>query len=115
MPTMVREAWTDQRLDDLQKHMDEGFREVKAEIRSLRAEIRGEGQSLRTELKGEMSSLRTELKGEMDSLRTELTGEMDSLRTELKGEIEKLGARIDRLTYTLIAGLVGLVATHYLG
>jgi len=104
MPTMVREAWTDQRLDDLQKHMDEGFREVKAEIRSLRAEVRGEVQSLRTELKGEMSSLRTELKGEMDSL-----------RTELKGEIEKLGARIDKLTYTLIAGLVGLVATHYLG
>jgi DNA repair exonuclease SbcCD ATPase subunit len=104
MPTMVREAWTDQRLDDLQKHMDEGFREVKAEIRSLRAEVRGEVHSLRTELKGEMSSLRTELKGEMDSL-----------RTELKGEIEKLGARIDKLTYTLIAGLVGLVATHYLG
>ncbi len=101
---MVREAWTDERLGDLQKHMDEGFREVKAEIRSLRAEVRGEVQSLRTELKGEMSSLRTELKGEMDSL-----------RTELRGEIEKLGARIDKLTYTLIAGLVGLVATHYLG
>ena len=90
---MVREAWTDQRLDDLQKHMDEGFAEIKAEIRSLRTEVRSEVQSLRTELKGEMSSL----------------------RTEIKGEIGKLDAKFDRLTYTLIAALIGLLATHYLG
>ena len=71
MPTMVREAWTDERLDDLKDHMDVGFREVKAEIRST--------------------------------------------RTELKQEIRDLSTRLDRLTYTLIAALVGLVATHYLG
>jgi len=71
MPTMVREAWTDARLDDLKDHMDEGFREVKAELRSTRA--------------------------------------------ELKGEIHELNRRFDRLNLTLIAGLIGLVATHYLG
>lgn len=101
---MVREAWTDERLDDLQKHMDEGFREVKAEIRSLRSEFKGEMQSLRSEFKNEVQSLRTELKNEV---------------RELRGEIQDLAARMDakfdRLTYTLIAGLVGLVATHYLG
>ena len=36
---MVREAWTDERLDDLEKHMDEGFREVRAEHRELRGEM----------------------------------------------------------------------------
>jgi hypothetical protein len=71
MPTMAREAWTDERLDDLKELMDENFREVEAEIRST--------------------------------------------RTELKGEIEKLDAKFDRLTYTLIAALIGLLATHYLG
>jgi hypothetical protein len=75
MPTMVREAWTDERLDDLQTHMDEGFREVKAEIRSTRAELKGEIRELR----------------------------------------EKMDAKFDRLTYTLIAALIGLLATHYLG
>lgn len=39
MPTMVREAWTDQRLDDLQKHMDDGFREVRADLRQQREEM----------------------------------------------------------------------------
>ena len=78
MPTMVREAWTDQRLDDLQKHMEEGFREVKAEIRSTRAELKGE-------------------------------------IGEVRAGLEKLGERIDKLSYTLIAALVGLVITHYLG
>lgn len=67
MAVMARETWTDERLDDLQKHMDNGFAEVKGEIR------------------------------------------------ELRGEIKELHRRFDRLNYTLIAALVGLLATHYLG
>jgi hypothetical protein len=40
MPVMApRENWTDERLDDLKKHMDEGFREVKAELRQQRGEM----------------------------------------------------------------------------
>jgi hypothetical protein len=89
MPTMVREAWTDERLDDLKEHMDEGFREVKAEIGSVRSEI---------------GSLRSDVKGEVQSLRSEI-GE---LRT-------RMDEKFDRLTYTLIAALIGLLATHYLG
>jgi len=75
MPTMVREAWTDKHLDDLANRMDENFREVKAEIKSTRAELKGEIRELR----------------------------------------EKMDAKFDRLTYTLIAALIGLLATHYLG
>lgn len=36
---MVREAWTDERLDDLKDHMDEGFREVRAELLQQRGEM----------------------------------------------------------------------------
>jgi hypothetical protein len=39
MHVMAREAWTDERLDDLTKHMDEGFREVRAELRQQREEM----------------------------------------------------------------------------
>ncbi|HET7122105.1 MAG TPA: hypothetical protein VFI17_12755 [Solirubrobacterales bacterium] len=56
MPTtMVREAWTDERLDDLKEHMDEGFRAVRAEVNALRSEIGGVREGLgevRAEIKG---------------------------------------------------------------
>lgn len=39
MAVMAREAWTDERLDDLAKRMDTGFGEVKCEVRELRGEI----------------------------------------------------------------------------
>jgi Skp family chaperone for outer membrane proteins len=89
MPTMVREAWTDERLDDLKERMDSGFLEVKSEI--------------------------AEVKAELKSTRAELKAEIGSTRAELKAEIAKLEAKFDRLTYTLIAALIGLLATHYLG
>lgn len=39
MAVMAREAWTDERLDDLNARVDRGFDEVKGEIRDLRAEM----------------------------------------------------------------------------
>jgi hypothetical protein len=89
MAVMAREAWTDERLDDLQKHMDGGFREVKEEQRELR--------------------------GEMVELRKELKEEITRRHGETKEEIGRLADSLDRLNYALIAGLIGLIATHYLG
>ncbi len=39
MAVMPRQTWTDERLDDLNAHMDAGFREVREEIRLLRTEM----------------------------------------------------------------------------
>jgi hypothetical protein len=36
----VREAWTDERLDDLARRMDRGFDRVDRDIRDLRAELK---------------------------------------------------------------------------
>lgn len=36
-----RESWTDERLDDLKEHMDDGFREVRGEIGQVRGEVVG--------------------------------------------------------------------------
>jgi hypothetical protein len=44
----VREAWTDERLDDLNHRVDEGFGETRAEFREVRTEIR--------ELRSEMNA-----------------------------------------------------------
>jgi hypothetical protein len=39
MAVMAREAWTDERLDDLNKKVDMGFEEMRAEFRAVRGEI----------------------------------------------------------------------------
>jgi hypothetical protein len=35
MATMVRDTWTDERLDDLNHRVDDGFRELRADLRAL--------------------------------------------------------------------------------
>jgi len=89
MAVMAREAWTDERLDDLQKHMDEGFQEVKREQRELR--------------------------GEVKALRKELKEDIGEFRSDVNSRFAQMTASFDRLSYTLIAALLGLLATHYLG
>jgi hypothetical protein len=39
MAVMARETWTDERLDDLNKKVDDGFKDMREEFRALRAEI----------------------------------------------------------------------------
>lgn len=57
MAVMAREAWTDHRLDDLNKKVDHldrrmetGFAEVREEFRAMRAEMGGEFQAIRSEI-----------------------------------------------------------------
>ncbi len=45
-----REKWTDERLDDLNKKVDDGFAEVRAEFRSLRSEMNGRFDALNRNL-----------------------------------------------------------------
>jgi hypothetical protein len=53
MAVMVREAWTDERLDDLNKKVDGGFARLDRDIRELRGEMK--------ELRGEIKELRGEI------------------------------------------------------
>jgi hypothetical protein len=39
MAVMAREAWTDERLDDLNKKVDGGFNDMRAEFRATRQEM----------------------------------------------------------------------------
>lgn len=52
MDTAMREAWTDERLDDLNGKIDEGFARLEAELREQRREMRTELVALRGELHG---------------------------------------------------------------
>ncbi len=77
--TMAREAWTDERLDDLKGSMGEGFREVRTEIRALR---------------GEMAEVRVEI------------GELREETGEFRGEMRSGFAALNR-TLQIAAGLIG--------
>jgi hypothetical protein len=46
MEAMQRATWTDGRLDDLNRRVERGFREVNAELRALRSEINGRFESV---------------------------------------------------------------------
>ena len=99
MHVMAREVWTDERLDDLTRHVDEGFREIRADIRQLREESKTESALFQSEI----SSLRKEF-------------------GEARGQVAKIDARIDELVRSVqigfwligsfLVGLMGMFATQ---
>jgi hypothetical protein len=46
MAVMAREVWTDERLDDLNKKVDEGFREMREEFRAIRTEMSAQNRMM---------------------------------------------------------------------
>ena len=50
MAVMAREEWTDERLGDLNRRVDQGFNETREEFRAFRAEMKSEFQAVRNEL-----------------------------------------------------------------
>lgn len=127
-----RETWTDERLDDLSRKVDDGFARLDADIRGLRGDLNSQGDSLRAELHRQGNSLRAELKSHGDSLRAELNRQGEGLRAEiatqgeglraelksqdesLRGEISSLrnemNARFDAANRNLIGVAVAIIA-----
>jgi hypothetical protein len=99
MAVMVRETWTDERLDDLGRKVDEGFARVDADIRELRVEI----SSMRKENQQEFLKLRSEIKREGIALRGEIKSEVGALRAEMN-------ARFDTMNRNFLAGLIAVIA-----
>jgi len=110
MAVMVRETWTDERLDDLSKKVDEGFARVDLDIRELRADI----GVMRTENQQEFLKLRGEIKSEGSALRGEIKSEGSALRGEIKREVGALRAemnsRFDAMNRNFLGGLIAVIA-----
>ena len=86
----VREAWTDERLDDLTEGMDRGFDRVDKDLRELRTEV--------------------------SMVRRELGAEIAASRVEMDGRFSRLEARFDsmqRMTLgAYVTAVLGLIATQ---
>ena len=138
-----RDTWTDDRMDDLVKRMDDGFAQVHGDIKELRREVgstreelsaeilsvREEVGSLSNDLRAEIGSVATDLRAEIKSvareLRTEIKSgdqalrtEIDGLRAEMNQHFSALNRRFDLFQATLLAavlaGLIGILASHLL-
>jgi len=92
MAVMAREAWTDERLDDLNKKVDDGFKEMHAEFRALRGEMKSEFQAVRAEMKSEFQGVRGEIQG-------------------IRNELAAMNRNLVQLTW----GLIGTVLVAFLG
>ena len=103
--------WTDERLDDLNHRVSDGFNRVDADLRS----IRGELGSLRSEMRSELGSVRSEMKSEVGSLRGEMKSEVGSLRGEMNARFESVDARFDALQRTMLQLGGGMIATFVVG
>lgn len=78
MAVMAREAWTDERLDDLVKQIDKGFGEAKLEIRDLRADMDKGFDEVKEDAK------------------------------ELRAAISALNSRFDSMQQTMVVGFISL-------
>lgn len=78
----VREAWTDERLDDLVQHMDEGFRQVDSRFDRVERDMRA-------------------FKSETNARFDRLDARFDSMQRAMF-----------QLSCVMIAALIGLIATQ---
>ena len=93
MPVMApRENWTDERLDDLKEHMDEGFREVRAEI----CQVRGEVVELRSEV-GQVREGLGEVKAETKSINRTMQIGFGLIGGVMTGMLGLLGVIVTKL------------------
>jgi tetrahydromethanopterin S-methyltransferase subunit G len=88
MAVMVRETWTDERLDDLSKKVDDGFADVKTEMREGFAKV----------------------DRRFSETKAETTERFDRLETRVEKDFGELNQRFDRMQFTLIGSAAGIIA-----
>lgn len=88
---MPRETWTDERLDDLNGKVDDGFAGVDRRF---------------AEAKAETAERFDHLEAETAVKFREVDGRFNRLETRMDRGFSELNQRFDRMQFTLIAGLV---------
>ena len=138
----VREAWTDERLDDFRGSVDTGFAQMREDHADFRGDLKGLGSGFRTEMEAqriefreEMNGQRLEFRTDMKALRLEFRADMKAqgvefreemkvisaelrqetreLREEMHAGFDRIDRRFDWLNGTIVAALIGAVLTHF--
>ncbi len=103
MQTM-RENWTDERLDDLNERVSDGFQRVEGQVRDLRGEMNtrfdkfaGEVNARFDKFAGEVDARFDKFGGEVDARFDKFAGEVDARFDKVDKRFERVDARFDRL------------------
>ena len=91
MHVMARETWTDERLDDLTKHMDEGFGEVRADLREQRERM------------DRMMVKQERMDAKFEAQQKHIDARFDALNRTMQIGFSLIGA--------VLVGLIGLIGT----
>jgi tetrahydromethanopterin S-methyltransferase subunit G len=93
-----REKWTDERLDDLSRKVDDGFARVDSDIRELRVEVKHQGASLRAEMSAGFQRVETNLEKKIGDTKADLEKRIDGIKRDL--------SIINRTIYGAVATLI---------
>ncbi len=107
----MRDAWTDERLDDLNHRVDSGFEAIGREFQGLRLEMRTEFTAVRSEMTTEFAAVRSEMATEFAAVRSEMAIGFGSVRSEITG----LRAEMTAMNRTLIQVGAGAMVTMFVG
>jgi hypothetical protein len=111
----VKEKWTDERLDDMNGRMGEGFDRLDKDIREVRSETAGVREEV-AGVRGEVGGV----KGEIAKVREEMAtrGEVTELRVEMNDRFEAMHRLIIQvgggLFGTMVVGFLSLVVGLFL-
>jgi hypothetical protein len=111
----MRNSWTDDRLDDLNTRIDQGFSRVEAEIRGVRTEMRTEFAAIRGETEEESSSVRADMKEEFASVRQEMKegfALMEKRFERMDERFDGFQQTINRFGAGIIIALLGVLLTQ---
>jgi len=83
-----REKWTDDRLDDLNQRVNDGFARVEGDIRGLQVEVKKQGESLRAEMSTRLGETEARLEKKIDGVKGDLETKIDGVKGDLETKID---------------------------
>ncbi len=96
----MREAWTDERLDDLTKRVDEGFREARKDLRQFR---------------GEVGSDLAKIDARFDKFEDKVEIKFDKVEDKFEALQQRFDRRFDLMFVTLLTGFASLIVAPFAG
>lgn len=115
------QTWNDDRMDELARHMDAGFAQIRVDMGSMREEIKDQGRELNAkierqgaELRGEINGVRDEIngvRGEIAGLRDGIDTRLDALNAVLVESQRTMIQLCGGLCFALIAAVATLIST----
>jgi hypothetical protein len=118
----MRQSWSDDRLDDLNKRVDEGFTRVDARFAHLEKRVDAGFNRLDAKIDDAVGRLDSKLDRKLDSSTAKLDRKLDGsaaeLRREMKMGFDQINARFDTMQQTMIrvgGGLIGVLVASSAG